>query len=132
MKSALSVIDTVIFEAVNCIASSVYEPGLMNVEYEDVVSILKGGGLAYFGVGVGDGENGIQDAVKRAIHNPMSSTKINMSKRILLSVTGGTALDLQNASIIADAVRKRRGCRRKYTLLYEDRGEMGRAKFELQ
>ena len=105
MKSALSVIDTVIFEAVNCIASSVYEPGLMNVEYEDVVSILKGGGLAYFGVGVGDGENGIQDAVKRAIHNPMSSTKINMSKRILLSVTGGTALDLQNASIIADAVR---------------------------
>lgn len=105
MRTALSVIDTVIFEAVNCIASSIYEPGLINVEYEDVVSILKGGGLAYLGVGIGEGENSIQDAIERAIHNPISSKKINTAKRILLSVTSGTALDLQNASIIADAVR---------------------------
>lgn len=105
MKTALSVIDTVIFEAVNCIASSIFEPGLINVEYEDVALILKGGGLAYLGVGIGEGENSIQDAIKSAIHNPMSSTKINTAKRILLSVTGGTDLDLQNASEIANAVR---------------------------
>lgn len=105
MKTALSVIDTVIFEAVNSIASSIYEPSLINVEYEDVAQILKGGGLAYLGVGLGDGENSIQDAIKRAIYNPISSTKISTAKRILLSVTGGTALNLQNATTIADAVR---------------------------
>lgn len=105
MKTALSVVDTVIFEAVNSIASSICEPSLVNVEYEDVAQILKSGGLAYLGVGVGEGENSIQDAIKRAIHNPISSTKINTAKRILLSVTGGTALDLQNATTIADAVR---------------------------
>lgn len=105
MRTALSVIDTVIFEAVNSIASSICEPSLINVEYEDVAQILKGGGLAYLGVGVGEGENSIQDALKRAIYNPISSTKINTAKRILLSVTGGTKLDLQNATTIADAVR---------------------------
>lgn len=105
MRTALSVIDTVIFEAVNSITSSICEPNLINVEYEDVAQILKGGGLAYLGVGVGEGENSIQDAIKRAIHNPISSTKINTAKRILLFVTGGTALDLQNATTIADAVR---------------------------
>lgn len=105
MRTALSVIDMVIFEAVNCIASSLYEPNLINVEYEDVASILRGGGLAYLGVGVGEGENSIQNAIQSAIHNPISSTKINTAKRILLSVSGGTDLDLQNASIIADAVR---------------------------
>lgn len=105
MKTALSVIDTVIFEAVNCIASSIFEPGLINVEYEDVALILKGGGLAYLGVGIGEGENSIQDAIKSAINNPMSSTKINTAKRILLSVTGGTDLDVQNALEIANAVR---------------------------
>lgn len=105
VKTALSVIDTVIFEAVSSIASSIYEPSLINVEYEDVAQILKGGGLAYLGVGIGEGENSIQDAIKRAIYNPISSTKINTAKRILLSVTGGTVLNLQNASIIADEVR---------------------------
>lgn len=105
MKTALSVIDTVIFEAVNSIASSIYAPNLINVEYEDVASILRGGGLAYLGVGIGEGENSIQDAIKSAIYNPISSTKINTAKRILLSVTGGADLDLQNASVIADAVR---------------------------
>lgn len=104
MKTALSVIDTLIFEAVNSIASSIYEPNLINVEYEDVASILRGGGLAYLGVGIGEGENSIQDAIKSAIHNPTSSTKINTAKRILLSVTGGSDLDLHNASVIVDAV----------------------------
>ncbi len=104
MRTALSVIDTVIFEAVNCIASSICEPNVINVEYEDVVSILKGGGLAYLGVGIGEGENNIQDAIERAIHNPLSSTEISTAKRVLLSVTGGIDLDLQNATMIAEVV----------------------------
>lgn len=105
MKVAISISDAVIDEAVKCIVLPVCKEGAINVEYSEIAEIFQTGGLAYFGVGIGEGDNYVQNAVKGAINNPLSVTKLNTVNKILVDVTVGLGL-LQDVQSVAEAVYK--------------------------
>jgi cell division protein FtsZ len=82
-------------------------PGLINLDFADVKTIMVGTGSALMGIGVGTGENRAADAAKTAISSPLLETSIEGAQGVLLNITGGASLGLfevnEAAEIIAQA-----------------------------
>jgi cell division protein FtsZ len=82
-------------------------PGLINLDFADVRTIVQDAGTALMGIGVGRGENRAHDAADAAINSPLLETSIQGAKGILLNITGGADVSLYEvndaAGLIADA-----------------------------
>ncbi|MCC5876005.1 MAG: cell division protein FtsZ [Candidatus Sumerlaeia bacterium] len=99
IKDAFQVADKVLAQAVTSISDLVATPGLINVDFNDVVTIMGGRGGAVMGVGVGKGENRAQEAVKKATNSPLlDKIVIDGATGVLICVTGGTDLTLSEVS----------------------------------
>jgi len=99
--------DDVLRQGVQGITDLITVPGLINLDFADVRTIVKDAGTALMGIGVGRGENRAHDAADAAIHSPLLETSIEGAKGILLNITGGADVSLYEvndaAGIIADA-----------------------------
>lgn len=99
IKDAFQVADKVLAQAVTSISDLVATPGLINVDFNDVVTIMGGRGGAVMGVGVGKGENRAQEAVKKATSSPLlDKIVIDGATGVLICVTGGHDLTLSEVS----------------------------------
>lgn len=95
IKEAFSVADRVLAQAVTSISDLVATPGLINVDFNDVVTIMGGRGGAVMGVGAGKGENRAQEAVKKATNSPLlDKIVIDGATGVLICITGGPDLTL--------------------------------------
>ena len=83
-------------------------PGLINVDFADVRSVMQRSGTALMSIGIGSGENRMVSAVREAIDSPLLEVTINGARSVLLNVTGGEDVTLfevqESASIIEEAV----------------------------
>ena len=70
-------------------------PGLINLDFADVRTIMASAGQALLGIGMGTGERRAMDAVEHAIESPLLETSLEGARSILLSVTGGRDLSLE-------------------------------------
>lgn len=105
MKEAFRVADEVLAQAVTSISDLVASPGLINVDFEDIRTIMGGRGGAVMGVGVGKGENRSQESVKKATSSPLlDKIVIDGATGVLICVTGGPDMTLQEASEAAELV----------------------------
>jgi cell division protein FtsZ len=99
--------DDVLRQGVQGITDLITVPGLINLDFADVRTIVKDAGTALMGIGVGRGENRAHDAADAAINSPLLETSIEGAKGILLNITGGADVSLYEvndaAGIIADA-----------------------------
>jgi cell division protein FtsZ len=87
--------DDVLRQAVQGISDTITETGLINIDLEDVKTIMKGQGITLMGVGYGTGDNRVTDAVSSAVDNPLlEDTKIEGATKILVNVAGGPELSL--------------------------------------
>ena len=87
--------DDVLRQAVQGISDTITETGLINIDLEDVKSIMKGQGITLMGVGYGSGDNRVTDAVSNAVDNPLlEDTKIEGATKILVNVASGPDLSL--------------------------------------
>ena len=79
-------------------------PGLINLDFADVRTIMSEAGQALLGIGMGVGEHRAMDAVEHAIESPLLETSLEGARSILLSVTGGRDLSLWEVNEAAKAV----------------------------
>jgi cell division protein FtsZ len=85
---AFRIADDVLKQGVQGISDLITIPGLVNLDFADVKTIMLNTGLAHMGVGKGTGENRATEAAKQAIHSPLLETSINGAKGVLLNITG--------------------------------------------
>ena len=79
-------------------------PGLVNLDFADVRTIMKEKGLAHMGIGKGSGENRATDAAKQAIQSPLLETTIDGARGVLLNITGGPDMGLFEVNEAAELV----------------------------
>lgn len=105
---AFSKIDSILHQGVKGIAELITTPGLINVDFADVKSIMSNAGTALMGIGIGSGEKRILNAIKQAIASPLLETSIEGARGVLFNVMGGHDLTMHEvdeaASIIAKTV----------------------------
>lgn len=101
-------IDSVLHQGVKGIAELVTIPGLINVDFADVRSIMQDAGTALMGMGTGSGEKRAVSAVKEAISSPLIDVSIEGAKGVLFNIIGGPDLSMvevdEAASIVAKTV----------------------------
>ncbi len=86
-KEAFKLVDSILYKAVRGITDLILVPGLVNVDFADVRTIMEGGGKALIGVGSGKGESKIEEAVMSATTSPLlEGTSIKGARRLLINV----------------------------------------------
>jgi cell division protein FtsZ len=95
MLKSFAIANDVLRQAVQGISDIIVVPGLINVDFADVKTIMENMGRAVMGVGTGKGEGGAFEAAKKAISNPLlEDSSIDGARGILINITGGLELSL--------------------------------------
>ena len=102
---ALKVADEVLRQGIRGIAELIVNPSLINLDFADVRTTLKGRGIAHMGIGVAKGEKRISDAVRCAVCSPLLNTTIEGANSVILNVVGGKDLSLDEVCMAADLVK---------------------------
>jgi cell division protein FtsZ len=104
MVEAFRVADDVLRQGVQGISDLVTLPGLINLDFADVRTIMSDAGSALLGIGMGVGENRATEAAIQAVSSPLLETSMEGARSILLSITGGTNLSLWEVNEAAKSV----------------------------
>ena len=104
MLEAFAMADDVLKQGVQGISDLISEYGLVNVDFADVKTVMEGRGVAHMGVGVGQGEDKVNEAIDKAVHSPLLETSISGAKSILLYVSGGYDMGMLEINEIAEKV----------------------------
>ncbi|HEY4600391.1 MAG TPA: cell division protein FtsZ [Cerasibacillus sp.] len=104
MLEAFREADNVLRQGVQGISDLIAKPGLINVDFADVKTIMYDKGSALMGIGVATGENRATEAAKKAISSPLLETSIDGAHGILMNITGGMNLSLYEVQEAADLV----------------------------
>src|SRR6202030_3293706 len=94
MVEAFRVADDVLRQGVQGISDLVTLPGLINLDFADVRTIMSEAGTALLGIGMGTGDRRAIDAAEHAVSSPLLETSMEGARSILLSITGGHDLGL--------------------------------------
>jgi len=105
MLDAFRIADDVLRQGVQGICDLITNPGLINLDFADVRTIMKDAGSALMGIGYATGENRARDAAERALKSPLIDTELVAARGILLSIAGGDDLSLYEVNEAAEAVR---------------------------
>ncbi len=102
---ALRVADDVLRQGIRGITELIVNPSLINLDFADVRTTLKGRGVAHMGIGVAKGEKRISDAVRLAVSSPLLNTTIEGATSVILNVVGGSDLSLDEVVSAAELVK---------------------------
>jgi len=111
VDSAFKLADDALLLGVQAISEVVTVPGLINLDFADIKSVMKDSGPAWMSVGKGSGQNRAAEAAKSALASPLLDVSIGGSKGVLFNITGGSSLTLfecnEAAQVISQAVDPR-------------------------
>jgi cell division protein FtsZ len=106
MLDAFRIADDVLRQGVQGITDLITMPGLINLDFADVRTIMQDGGNALMGIGFSTGENRAREAAERALRSPLIDTELSGARGILLSIAGGEDLSLFEVNEAAEVVRQ--------------------------
>ena len=106
MMEAFKMADDVLRQGVQGISDLIKVPGLVNLDFADVKTIMLNTGMAHMGIGRASGENRAEDAAKQAIQSPMLETTIDGARGVIINVTGGETLGLHEVNTAAELVQR--------------------------
>lgn len=106
LLDAFRTVDDVLRQGVQGIADLVTTPGLINVDFADVKSVMADAGSALMGIGKGTGENRAVEAAKAAIDSPLLEVSIDGAKGVLFNVTGGKDLGMYEVDEAAKIITR--------------------------
>ncbi|KYD33404.1 MULTISPECIES: cell division protein FtsZ [Geobacillus] len=104
MLEAFREADNVLRQGVQGISDLIAVPGLINLDFADVKTIMSNKGSALMGIGIASGENRAAEAAKKAISSPLLETSIDGAQGVLMNITGGMNLSLYEVQEAADIV----------------------------
>jgi len=107
-KNAFAICDNILKEAVEGISDLITTPGIINIDFADIRSVMEDAGAALMGIGTGTGDTRAADAATAAISSPLLEISINGAKGVLFSIAGGddlTMFEIQDAAkVITESV----------------------------
>jgi cell division protein FtsZ len=106
MLDAFKIADDVLRQGVQGICDLITMPGLINLDFADVRTVMSDGGNALMGIGFATGENRAREAAERALRSPLIDTELTGARGILLSIAGGDDLSLFEVNEAAEVVRQ--------------------------
>ena len=98
--------DDVLRQGVQGISDLIAIPGLVNLDFADVKTIMLNTGMAHMGIGRASGENRAEDAAKQAIQSPLLETSIEGARGVIINITGGSNLGLHEVNTAAELVQR--------------------------
>ncbi|MFO1445815.1 cell division protein FtsZ [Bacillus sp. Bva_UNVM-123] len=104
MLEAFREADNVLRQGVQGISELIAVPGLINLDFADVKTIMSNKGSALMGIGVATGENRAAEAAKKAISSPLLETSIDGAQGVLMNISGGSNISLYEVQEAADIV----------------------------
>jgi cell division protein FtsZ len=104
LMAAFEVADDVLRQGVQGISDLITVPGIINLDYADVRTIMKDAGTALIGIGRCDGDDRAARAAQAAISSPLLETSIEGARGIILNVTGGPNMSLQEVNAAAEII----------------------------
>ncbi|OYT35481.1 MAG: cell division protein FtsZ [Candidatus Aenigmarchaeota archaeon ex4484_52] len=104
IDTAFRIADEILVNAVKGITELVTKPGLINLDFADISAVMSEGGVAMIGMGESDTEKRAQEAVRKALSNPLLDVDIEGATGALINVVGGNTLTLKEAKEVVDAV----------------------------
>lgn len=106
--SSFEMVDNILKQAVQGISDLITLPGIINVDFNDVKTIMQNAGSALMGIGIASGEERASKAAKAAINSPLLELSIEGARGVLFNISGGTDLGMMEihhaAKIVTDAV----------------------------
>jgi cell division protein FtsZ len=106
MLDAFKIADDVLRQGVQGICDLITMPGLINLDFADVRTVMQDGGNALMGIGFATGDNRAREAAERALRSPLIDTELTGARGILLSIAGGDDLSLFEVNEAAEVVRQ--------------------------
>ena len=103
---AFKMADDVLRQGVQGISDLIAIPGLVNLDFADVKTIMLNTGMAHMGIGRASGENRAEDAAKQAIQSPLLETSIEGARGVIINITGGSNLGLHEVNTAAELVQR--------------------------
>ena len=103
---AFKMADDVLRQGVQGISDLIAIEGLVNLDFADVKTIMLNRGMAHMGIGRACGENRAEDAAKQAIQSPLLETSIEGARGVIINITGGSDLGLQEINTAAELVQR--------------------------
>ena len=103
---AFKMADDVLRQGVQGISDLIAIPGLVNLDFADVKTIMLNTGMAHMGIGRASGENRAEDAAKQAIQSPLLETSIEGARGVIINITGGANLGLHEVNTAAELVQR--------------------------
>ncbi|MBO4387826.1 MAG: cell division protein FtsZ [Spirochaetales bacterium] len=105
IKQAFLMADDVLRQGVQGISELITEPGVINIDFADVRTVMKGKGDALMGIGIGQGETRAIDAARQAVCNPLlENTSIRGAKSVLVNLAGGEGMTLQEYEDVVELI----------------------------
>lgn len=106
MKDAFRKADDVLHQGIKGIYDLITNPGVINLDFADVRTIMSNKGVAHMGIGKGIGENRMEEAVANAISSPLLDTTIAGAKSVLINISGDDSLGLFEAHLGTNLIRE--------------------------
>lgn len=106
MAEAFLMADDVLRQGVQGISDLITVTGTVNLDFADVKTIMLNTGMAHMGTGHASGENKAEDAAKEAIQSPLLETSIEGARGVIINITGGEDLGLQEVNTAAELIQR--------------------------
>ena len=106
MAEAFMMADDILRQGVQGISDLITVTGTVNLDFADVKTIMLNTGMAHMGIGHASGENKAEDAAKQAIQSPLLETTIEGARGVIINITGGPDLGLQEVNTAAELVQR--------------------------
>ncbi len=107
LNAAFKVADDVLMRAIKGITEVITKPGLVNLDFNDIKTIMKGGGVAMIGLGESDSDNRDEASIEAAINSPLIDVDVSAATGALVNVTGGNDMSVGEAERVAEIVQNR-------------------------
>jgi len=107
IDEAFKIADELLTNAVKGVTELITKPGLVNLDFADIKTIMSGGGVALIGIGESDSKNRVEEAVAKAIESPLLDVTIEGSTGALVNIIGGKDLTLDETKQIIEVVSRK-------------------------
>ena len=107
LQDAFKICDRVLMRSVKGMTELITKPGLVNVDFADVKTIMENGGVAMIGLGESDSENKAQDSIRSALRSPLLDVEFDGASSALVNVVGGPDMSIEEAEGVVEEIYDR-------------------------